>query len=83
MLFIPGLSEGQIQRISIARALLTDAPVLLLDEATSALDEPTETRVLENIRSMTGKTVLFITHRNTSLRACDKIMHIENKSFTA
>lgn len=78
-----GLSEGQIQRISIARALITEAPVLLLDEATSALDESTETRVLENIRRMTGKTVLFITHRNTSLKACDKIMHIENKSFTA
>ena len=78
-----GLSEGQIQRISIARALITEAPVLLLDEATSALDEATETRVLENIRRMTGKTVLFITHRNTSLKACDKIMHIENKSFTA
>ena len=78
-----GLSEGQIQRISIARALITEAPVLLLDEATSALDETTETKVLENIRRMTGKTVLFITHRNTSLKACDKIMHIENKSFTA
>lgn len=78
-----GLSEGQIQRISIARALITDAPVLLLDEATSALDEATETRVLENIRRMTGKTVLFITHRNTSLKACDKIMRIEDKSFTA
>lgn len=78
-----GLSEGQIQRISIARALITEAPVLLLDEATSALDESTETRVLENIRRMTGKTVLFITHRNTSLKACDRIMHIENKSFTA
>ena len=78
-----GLSEGQIQRISIARALITEAPVLLLDDATSALDESTETRVLENIRRMTGKTVLFITHRNTSLKACDKIMHIENKSFTA
>lgn len=78
-----GLSEGQIQRISIARALITEAPVILLDEATSALDEATETRVLENIRRMTGKTVLFITHRNTSLKACDKIMHIENKSFTA
>lgn len=78
-----GLSEGQIQRISIARALITEAPVLLLDEATSALDESTETRVLENIRRMTGKTVLFITHRNTSLKACDKVMHIENKSFTA
>lgn len=78
-----GLSEGQIQRISIARALITEAPVLLLDEATSALDETTETKVLENIRRMTGKTVLFITHRNTSLKACDRIMHIENKSFTA
>lgn len=78
-----GLSEGQIQRISIARALITEAPALLLDEATSALDESTETRVLENIRRMTGKTVLFITHRNTSLKACDRIMHIENKSFTA
>lgn len=78
-----GLSEGQIQRISIARALITEAPALLLDEATSALDETTETKVLENIRRMTGKTVLFITHRNTSLKACDKIMHIENKSFTA
>ena len=72
-----GLSEGQIQRISIARALLTNAPILLLDEATSALDEETETRVLANIKSMTDKTVLFITHRNTSLRVCDRIVHVE------
>lgn len=78
-----GLSEGQIQRISIARALITEAPVLLLDEATSALDEATETRVLENIRRMTGKTVLFITHRNTSLKACDRIIRVENKRFSA
>lgn len=77
-----GLSEGQIQRISIARALLTDAPVLLLDEATSALDEATETRVLNNIKNMTDKTVIFITHRNTSLKACDKIVRVENKEFT-
>lgn len=76
-----GLSEGQIQRISIARALLADAPVLLLDEATSALDEATETRVLSNIKRMTDKTVLFITHRNTSLKVCDRIVHLENKSF--
>lgn len=76
-----GLSEGQIQRISIARALLTDAPVLLLDEATSALDGITETKVLENIKAMTGKTVIFITHRNTSLKACDSIIHVENKKF--
>ena len=73
-----GLSEGQIQRISIARALLTNAPILLLDEATSALDEETETRVLANIKSMTDKTVLFITHRNTSLKVCDRIVHVES-----
>lgn len=76
-----GLSEGQIQRISIARALLTDAPVLLLDEATSALDETTETELLNNIKAMNQKTVLFITHRHTSLRVCDKIIHVENKIF--
>lgn len=77
-----GLSEGQVQRISIARALLAEAPVLLLDEATSALDEQTETKVLTNIKNMTGKTVLFITHRNTSLKVCDRIVRVENKRFT-
>lgn len=71
-----GLSEGQLQRISIARALLTDAPVLLLDEATSALDEATETKVLNNIKNLKNKTVIFVTHRNTSLRVCDNIVHI-------
>ena len=77
-----GLSEGQLQRISIARALLNDAPVLLLDEATSALDVATETKVLGNIKNMTDKTVIFITHRNTSLKVCDKIVRVENKKFT-
>lgn len=76
-----GLSEGQIQRIAIARAFLTDAPLLLLDEATSALDEATETKVLNNIKAMSDKTVLFVTHRNTSLKACDRIVHVENKIF--
>lgn len=76
-----GLSEGQLQRIAVARALLTDAPVILLDEATSALDEETETRVLANIKNMTDKTVLFITHRNTSLKACDRTVHIEEQGF--
>ena len=76
-----GLSEGQIQRIYIARALLTDAPVLLLDEATSALDEATETKVLSNIKALNGKTVLFVTHRNTSLKVCDKIIRVEDKKF--
>lgn len=77
-----GLSEGQIQRISIARALLTNAPVLLLDEATSALDEETETKVLSNVKAMSDKTVLFVTHRNTSLKVCDRIVHVENKKFS-
>ena len=77
-----GLSEGQIQRISIARALLFDAPILLLDESTSALDEPTETALLSNIKNMTDKTVIFITHRNTSISVCDHIINIKNKEFT-
>ena len=77
-----GLSEGQVQRISIARALLFDTPVLLLDEATSALDEATETQVLSNIKAMTDKTVLFITHRNTSISVCDRIIHAENGKYT-
>ena len=76
-----GLSEGQIQRISIARALLFDAPVLLLDESTSALDEQTETTVLTNIKNMTDKTVIFITHRGTSVKVCDTIVHVEDKKF--
>lgn len=76
-----GLSEGQVQRLSIARALLFDAPILLLDESTSALDEQTETELLSNIKSMTDKTVLFITHRNTSISVCDHIVHVEDKKF--
>ena len=76
-----GLSEGQIQRISIARALLFDAPILLLDESTSALDEQTETTVLTNIKNMTDKTVIFITHRGTSISVCDSIIHVEDKKF--
>ncbi len=77
-----GLSEGQIQRISLARALLTDAPILLLDEATSALDEATESRVLSNIKNFNDKTIIFVTHRNTSLKVCDKILHVDDKQFT-
>jgi ATP-binding cassette subfamily B protein len=77
-----GLSEGQIQRLSIARALLFDAPILLFDEATSALDEQTETTLLSNIKELPDKTVLFITHRNTSISVCDSIIHVKDKIFT-
>ncbi|MDE6787832.1 MAG: ABC transporter ATP-binding protein/permease [Ruminococcus sp.] len=69
-----GLSEGQIQRIAVARAIYSDAPVLLLDESTSALDEMTEQRLLENLRKMTNKTVIIITHRKAALKICDKII---------
>lgn len=76
-----GLSEGQIQRIAIARALLFNAPIILLDEATSALDEVTESQLLNNIRTLTDKTILFITHRNTSLNVCDKVLNLSNGTF--
>ena len=67
-----GLSEGQMQRIAIARAVFSGRPVLLLDEATSSLDAETEKQVLENLRSMTDKTVLIVTHRPAALAICDK-----------
>ncbi|MGN0629919.1 MAG: ABC transporter ATP-binding protein, partial [Ruminococcus sp.] len=69
-----GLSEGQMQRIAIARAIYSEAPVLLLDEATSALDEQTEKQLLDNLRSMTDKTVLIVTHRPAALDICSKII---------
>ena len=73
-----GLSEGQMQRIAIARALFSGSPILIFDEATSALDEETEKKVLHNLRSMTEKTVLIVTHRVAVLDICDKEWYIEN-----
>ncbi len=69
-----GLSEGQMQRIAIARAVFSGSPVLLLDEATSALDDVTEKKVLENLRSLTDKTVIIVTHRPAALEICDKVI---------
>ncbi len=69
-----GLSEGQMQRLAIARAVYADAPILLLDESTSALDEMTEQRLLENLRSMTDKTVVIVTHRKAALSICDRVL---------
>ena len=77
-----GLSEGQLQRMAIARALLADAPVLLLDECTSALDEPTEERVLNNLRSMTDKTCLLISHKKAALQVCDTVYAIRDGKVT-
>ena len=70
-----GLSGGQMQRIAIARAIYSDSPILLLDEATSALDEATERKLLSNLRSMTDKTVLIVTHRPQALEICDKVIN--------
>ncbi len=71
-----GLSEGQIQRLAIARALLADTPVLLLDEATSALDKETELLLLTSIKAMQNKTVILVTHRKQSIDFCDSIIEI-------
>lgn len=76
-----GLSEGQMQRIAIARAIYSGAPVLLLDEATSALDETTEKQLIDNLRSMTDKTVLIVTHRPAALDICDKIIRFTEKGI--
>ena len=71
-----GLSEGQAQRVAVARALLSKAPILLLDEATSALDEETEARLLRNIDAMRDKTVIIVTHRRAALAICDYMLQI-------
>ena len=72
-----GLSEGQLQRLAIARAILSNHPVLLLDEATSALDEATEARLLSNLKAQTSRTVLIVTHRAKVRDACDRVWEIE------
>ena len=72
-----GLSEGQAQRIAIARALLMDAPVLLLDEAFSALDTPTAQTILANIRkARPEQTVICVTHRDAILPLADQVIHL-------
>ena len=72
-----GLSEGQMQRLAVARAILSERPILLLDEATSALDGETEKRLLENIRSLSGKTCLIVTHRPAALDIADHVLNVE------
>ncbi len=74
-----GLSEGQIQRLAIARAILSPAPILLLDEATSALDLETEKKVIRGILEENGgrpRTVIATTHRPTVLEYCDQVISL-------
>ena len=73
-----GLSEGQLQRLAIARAIYSGKPVLLLDEATSALDEQTEAKVLENLRQLHNRTVIIVTHRKAALDICNRIVEMED-----
>ena len=78
-----GLSEGQAQRITIARALLRDTPILLLDEATSALDEATQRRVLRNIVAQhPNKIVILTTHRTGILDLCKRTYRVEQGTIT-
>ena len=77
-----GVSEGQAQRIAIARALLNDAPILLLDECTSALDVETEKQLLSNIRELTDKTVLMVSHKSTAVAGCDRILRLADGKLT-
>lgn len=77
-----GLSEGQAQRIAIARALVSGAPYLLFDESTSALDEETEANLLKNIEKLHNKTCFIVTHRKAALKICNRRVHIENHRMT-
>ena len=71
-----GISQGQAQRLAIARAILSGKKILLMDEATSSLDAQTERQFIENLKKIDGITVLFITHREEVLSKCGKIIQI-------
>jgi len=78
-----GLSEGQLQRLAIARSLLAKAPIVLLDEATSALDEATEKRFLENLKELKTKTCIIVSHKKAALDICNKhVQIIDSKIVT-
>ncbi len=76
-----GLSEGQLQRIAIARAIASQAPILILDEITSSLDSKTEAEVLKNIKKLKNRTCIIVTHRNSISEICDKEFIVENEKI--
>lgn len=73
-----GLSEGQVQRLAIARSLLANAPVILLDEATSALDENTEKEFLQNLKELKNVTCIIVSHKMAALEICNKKIQIKD-----
>lgn len=76
-----GLSEGQVQRLAIARMLLSGASVLLLDEATSALDEQTEEQLLRNLRELRAYTLVIVSHKKAALSICNKRVRIVDQKI--
>lgn len=73
-----GLSEGQAQRIAVARSILRPGSILILDEVTSALDEETEQEMLRRLtQSQIGKTLIFVTHRPAIMQYCNQVLHID------
>ncbi len=77
-----GLSEGQAQRLAIARAVLGGAPILLLDECTSALDADTEQKVLRRLKALPGRTCIAVTHRPAAISLCDWRLELNAGKFT-
>ena len=78
-----GLSEGQAQRLAIARAVLGGAPILLLDECTSALDAQTEEKVLKRLRALEGRTCIAVTHRPAAMQLCDWRLAVQDGKIDA
>lgn len=77
-----GISEGQAQRIAIARAFVNDAPIIIFDEATSALDMETENNIIKSMdKYYPNKTLIAITHRDSIFKICDRIIKLENKGI--
>ena len=76
-----GLSEGQIQRIAIARAVYSDAPIIIFDEATSALDANTEVQLLKNLKNLKNKTCILISHKMAAKEICNKEIIIKDKKI--
>ena len=77
-----GLSQGQLQRLAIARAVCSGAPVMVLDEVTSALDDATEAAVLANIASLPGKTIFVAAHRAKAREFATMRLHVEDGALT-